>query len=174
MKSLIVVGIAMALTTAAWAQATNKATAGNADEKFVMNTAKGGMAEVELGKLAVTKASKDEVKKFGQMMVDDHSKASDELKAVAQQKNISWPTEIDVKEKALRDRLSKLSGEAFDRAYMDAMVNGHRKVANEFKVEVRAGKDADVKAWAGKTLPTVEAHLKHAEELNRTVSTATH
>jgi putative membrane protein len=173
MKKLILVGFAMALTASAWAQdKTSSASKAGADETFVMNAAKGGMAEVELGKLAAEKGSSVDVRNFGQRMVDDHSKAGDELKAIAQRKNIAWPTDIDTKEKALHDRLSKLSGEAFDQAYMQAMLDGHRKVANEVRTESRTGKDPDVKAWATQTLPTVEEHLRQAEVITKPVGTS--
>jgi putative membrane protein len=143
-----------------------------ADDTFVTKAAKGGMAEVELGKLAADKASSDTVKKFGQRMVDDHGKANDELKTLAQSKNITLPSEIGPGEKALRDRLMKLSGPAFDRAYMKAMVDDHVKDVNEFRMESKSGKDADVKAWAAKTLPTLEEHLKMARDTNGTVGTS--
>lgn len=166
----IVVGTVV-LMSAGFASAQTPAKT-NPDQKFVMDAAKGGMAEVELGKLATEKASSAEVKSFGQRMVDDHTKASDELKTLAQSKNITLPTEIDAKEKALRDRLAKLSGEAFDRAYMTAMLDDHRKDANEFRMESRAGKDPEVKAWAAKTLPTLQEHLKMAQDANKTVGTS--
>jgi putative membrane protein len=143
-----------------------------ADDAFVTKAVKGGMAEVELGKLAAEKGMAAEVKKFGQRMADDHSKAGDELKTLAQHKNITVPTEIDAKDKALRDRLIKLSGPAFDRAYMQAMVADHVKDVNEFKMESRSGADPDVKAWAAKTLPTLEDHLKMAREANGAVATS--
>ena len=143
-----------------------------ADEAWVMKVAKGGMAEVELGKLAAEKASTDAVKKFGQRMVDDHSKANDELKKLAQGKNITLPAEIGPEEKALRDRLVKLSGPAFDQAYMKAMVSDHVKDVNEFRIESKSGKDPDVKAWAGKTLPTLEEHLKMARDASGAVGTS--
>jgi putative membrane protein len=143
-----------------------------ADETWVMKVAKGGMAEVELGKLAADKASNDAVKKFGQRMVADHSKANDELKALAQKKNITLPSDIDPQDKALRDRLIKLSGPAFDQAYMKAMVSDHVKDINEFRIEGRSGKDSEIKEWATKTLPTLEEHLKMAREANGTVGTS--
>ena len=151
---------------------TEKATmdkASSADHAFVMKALKGGMAEVELGQLAADKGSTDEVKKFGQRMVTDHSKAGDELKALAQQKNITVPSEIDAKDKATHDRLAKLSGAAFDRAYMQNMLADHRIDVNEFKKESTSGKDPDVKAWAAKTLPTLEEHLKLAQDANKSV-----
>jgi putative membrane protein len=143
-----------------------------ADDAWVAKVAKGGMAEVELGKLATQKASADSVKQFGQRMVDDHSKANDELKTLAASKKITVPAEMGPKEKALRDRLSKMSGAAFDRAYMKAMVADHVEDVNAFKMESKSGKDPEIKAWAAKTLPTLEEHLKMARDDNRTVGTS--
>jgi putative membrane protein len=143
-----------------------------ADQSFVTKAAKGGMAEVELGKLAVEKATDAEVKQFGQRMIDDHTKAGDELKALAEKKNITLPTAPDAKDEAVQSRLGKLSGEAFDRAYMQAMVSDHRADVKEFQAEAKSGKDPDVKEWAAKTLPTLEAHLKQAEDANKVVGTS--
>jgi putative membrane protein len=143
-----------------------------ADQAFVTKAAQGGMAEVELGKLAQQKASSPEVKNFAQRMVDDHSKANDELKSIAEKKNITIPTAIDSKDKAEYNRLSKLSGTAFDRAYMDAMLKDHRTDVSEFQYEARAGQDADVRGFASKTLPTLQEHLKQAESTNSAVATS--
>jgi putative membrane protein len=142
---------------------------GVGDHAWVTKVAEGGMAEVDLGKLAAEKASSDEVKKFGQRMVDDHSKANDELKSLAQKKNITLPSDLDAKHKAEHDRLAKLSGAAFDRAYMRSMLADHRKDVAEFRTEANSGKDPDVKAFAAKTLPTLEDHLKTAEQTSKTV-----
>jgi putative membrane protein len=142
------------------------------DEHFVMTVAKDGMAEVELGKVAADKASSGDVKKFAQRMVDDHSKANDDLKTLAQNKSITLPASVDATQKATMDRLSKLSGEAFDRAYMQEMLKDHRKAVDAFRMESKSGKDADVKAWAAKTLPTLEEHLKMAQDANRAVGTS--
>jgi len=136
---------------------------------FVKKAAQGGMAEVELGKLAADKATNADVKKFGQRMVDDHGKANDELKSIASSKNITLPTDLTAKDKTLRDRLSKLSGEAFDRAYMQAMLSDHRMDVNEFKHESTSGKDSEVKEFAAKTLPTLEDHLKQAQSTQKEV-----
>jgi putative membrane protein len=136
-----------------------------ADKSFVMEAARGGMAEVELGKLATEKASNADVKQFGQRMVDDHGKANDELKALASQKSLTIPAELDAKHKATQTRLSKLSGDAFDKAYMAEMVADHNKDVAAFTRESQNGKDADVKAWAGKTLPTLQDHQKSAKEI---------
>jgi putative membrane protein len=137
------------------------------DSAFAMKAGQANFAEVELGKLALQKSMSDDVKKFAQQMVDDHSKALDELKDVAGKKNITLPSALDADHKKLSDRLSKLSGAAFDREYMAAMVDGHRKVATDVRKESQTGSDPDLKAWAAKTLPTVEEHLKHAETVNR-------
>jgi len=144
----------------------------SADQVFVMKAARGGMAEVQLGQLAVEKASSDEVKKFGQRMVTDHGKANDELKSLAQQKNVTLPTDVDAKDKATHDRLAKMSGAEFDRAYMRSMLSDHRTDVNEFKKESTSGKDPEVKAWAAKTLPTLEEHLRMAEDANKVVGTS--
>jgi putative membrane protein len=157
--------------TATAKQPASTAKAGS-DQHFLMEAAKGGMAEVELGKLASEKASSDQVKQFGKRMVDDHGKANDELKSLAQSKNITLPTSVDAKDKAFADRLSKMSGDQFDRAYMQHMLADHRKDVNAFRTESQSGKDPEVKAWAAKTLPTLEEHLKQAQDTNKAVGTS--
>jgi putative membrane protein len=139
------------------------------DHTFVTKAAQGGMAEVKLGTLATQKADNADVKAFGQQMVDDHSKANDELKQLASKKGITLPTDIDSKDQATYDRLSKLSGAEFDRAYMNDMVSDHRKDVSEFRHESQSGSDPDVKAWAAKTLPTLEHHLQMAESTDAKV-----
>ena len=150
----------------------DKGTLASGDRKFVMESLKHGMAEVELGKLASEKASNDAVKKFGQRMADDHGKAGDELKKIAQDKGLTAPTEMDGKHKRLHDRPSKMSGADFDRAYMDEMVKDHRNDVKEFQREARNAKDPDVKSFASKTLPTLQDHLKQAEGLRGDVRSA--
>ncbi len=146
-----------------------KAAQGGSDAVFVRQAAEGGLAEVELGKLATQKATSDDVKKFGQRMVDDHSKANDQLKDVASKKNITLPADLSAKDKATRSRLEKLSGAAFDRAYMADMVRDHTKDVAEFQREAKSGKDADVKGFASATLPTLESHLQEAKSVDATV-----
>jgi putative membrane protein len=134
------------------------------DKMFMKKAAEGGLAEVELGKLAAEKGSNDAVKQFGQKMVDDHSKANDELKSLAEQKGVTLPTKPDAQSLAFKARLEKLSGAQFDKAYMEHMVRDHTKDVAEFKREAEYGKDLDVKAWAAKTQPTLEGHLSTAKE----------
>jgi putative membrane protein len=139
------------------------------DNTFVMKAAQGGMAEVELGKLAESHAASDKVKEFGRRMVTDHSKANDELKSIASSKGVTLPGSIAAKDQATMDRLSKLNGAAFDKAYMADMVKDHRTDVAEFRKEANGGQDADVKAFAQKTLPTLEEHLKMAEDTDSQV-----
>ena len=133
------------------------------DRKFLEKAAQGGIAEVELGKLATQKAQSDDVKKFGQKMVDDHSKANDQLKQLASQKGVTLPTTMDRSSQKEYDRLSKLSGSDFDQEYMKHMVSDHKKDVSEFKSEASKAKDADLKQWAQTTLPVLEEHLKLAQ-----------
>jgi putative membrane protein len=176
MNRIMITGAAMLMLSAAPAFAQAKkapARAGaGSDQAFVMDAAKGGMAEVELGKLAVEKASNADVKKFGQRMVDDHSKANDELKMVVSTKNITLPSGPNATQKATYDRLSKLSGAQFDAAYMRDMVNDHVKDVAAFRREAQGGKDSDIKAFAAKTLPTLEDHLKMARMTDQQVVSA--
>ncbi len=115
----------------------------SADQHFAMEAAQGGMAEVQLGNLAKDHASSDAVKQFGQKMVNDHSKANDQLKSIASQSGITLPTDIGAKNQAEVDRLSKLNGVAFDHAYMQLMVKDHKKDVADFQKEANSGKDAN-------------------------------
>jgi putative membrane protein len=162
--------ICLTLAPAGQAQTANRMAAG--DNTFVMKAAEGGMAEVELGNLAKSKASNSDVKSFGEQMVTDHTKANDELKEIAGKKGITLPTSLNAKDQALHDRLSKLEGADFDREFMKAMVSDHRTDVNEFKRESLHGSDADIKAFAAKTLPTLESHLKMAESADAKVKGA--
>ena len=142
------------------------------DKKFVREAAEGGLAEVELGQLAAEKASSEEVKKFGQRMVDDHSKANDQLKQIASSKGVTVPDKVSAKDKMLKERLSKLSGPSFDKAYMQDMVKDHKKDVAEFKRESMSAKDNDVKDFAAKTLPTLKEHLQQAEGIAPSAKTS--
>jgi putative membrane protein len=146
---------------------------GASDQQFVTKAAQGGMAEVALGQLAASKGTNDAVKQFGQKMADDHGKANDELKSIAQQKGITLPTDLNAKDKAEQARLEKLSGAEFDKAYMSHMVKDHKKDVAEFQKESSSGKDSDVKQWAGKTLPTLQSHLQMAQDTASKVGAST-
>jgi putative membrane protein len=137
----------------------------SADQKFVDKAAQGGLAEVQLGELAQQKSQDPKVKEFAQRMVTDHGKANDQLKSVASEKGITLPTDLDAKDKAEKDKLSKLSGEQFDKAYMNYMVKDHTKDVSEFQKESQSAKDPDVKSFASTVLPTIEDHLKQAKTI---------
>ncbi len=176
MKNALLVGTVMLAMSAAPAFARSKSGKTTAktttDQTFVKKAAEGGLAEVQLADLAKQKASNPEVKQFADRMATDHGKANDELKSLAQTKNSTLPSDLSAKDKALRDRLSKLSGEQFDRAYMQAMVKDHTHDVNEFRHESQAAKDPDVKAFAAKTLPTLEQHLQLAQQDAKAVGTS--
>jgi putative membrane protein len=169
--------IAAAQTTqpkAAGQPATHGAASAKApDQVFAHKAAAGGMAEVEMGQLASKNAESPDVKQFGERMVTDHSKANDELKQLAEKQQITLPTTLDPKHKALHDRLAKLNGAAFDKAYMSAMVKDHQEDVAAFQRESKAGKNDELKAWASKTLPTLEEHLKLAKETASKVGATT-
>jgi putative membrane protein len=138
------------------------------DKKFAKEAALGGLTEVELGKLAAQKASSDAVKQFGQKMVDDHSKANDELKQIASRDNLNLPTELDKKHQSMVDKMSALSGPAFDKAYVKNMVKDHEQDVKEFQEEAENGTDPNVKQFASKTLPVLQEHLSSIKEISKT------
>ena len=146
--------------------------AASADGAFMKTAGMDGMAEVEHGKLAAQNAASNEVKQFGQRMVDDHGKANDELKSLASQKNVTLATELDAKHKAMQAKLSKLNDAAFDSTYMAHMVTAHKEAVALFQREAKAGKDAETKAFAAKTLPALQEHLKMAQDISARLKTA--
>ncbi len=136
-----------------------------ADQTFIKEAAQGGMAEVELGQLAVQKALNEDVRKFGQRMVDDHGKANDKLKSLAASEGVKLPQTLDAKDKATKLRLSKLSGDQFDKAYMKDMVRDHNADIAAFQRESTSGTSTEVKEFASHTLPTLQDHLKEAQSI---------
>jgi putative membrane protein len=138
----------------------------SSDTKFLTNAAHGNMAEVEMGRLASERGGSDTVKQFGQRMVADHGKANDELKQLAQQKGLALPTDVDSKDRKAMDKLSKLSGAEFDKAYAKDMVRDHDKDVKEFQREAKKAHDADVRSWAAKTLPVLEEHQQQARQMS--------
>ena len=158
---------------AAKANTTSASRPSIADTHFAKEAAQGGMAEVKLGQLAQDKGASDSVKNFGKRMMDDHSKAGDKLKDVASKENITLPTDISAKDQATYDRLSKLNGAAFDRAYAKDMVKDHQADVAAFQKEANGGKTNSLKSFASDTLPTLQDHLKEAKEMMKTVSGST-
>ena len=146
------------------AMVPNPALAQNADQDFAMKAANGGKMEVELGRLAAKKGRHAAVKSFGRRMVTDHTVAGNKLKAIARRKSITLPQTLDADAKAKVDQLAPLNGAAFDRAYMDMMVMDHEEDVTLFEAEATSGSDAQLKAFAAATLPTLKRHLSMAKQ----------
>lgn len=135
------------------------------DRDFVMDTAMSGLMEVEVGRLAAQQGSSDAVKQFGQRMVDDHTQANTELTTLATSKGITLPTALDDKHREQVTKLSAMSGADFDRAFAKMMLKDHEKAVSDFEKQSTRGSDADLKAFASKTLPTLQEHLTMARAL---------
>lgn len=129
-----------------------------------MKAAEGGIAEVELGKLAQEKAQNEQVKSFASRMVKDHGSANDKLKQIASKDGIQLPTEMDKSSQKMHDKLSKLSGAQFDQEYMKHMVSDHEKDVKEFQQEAQKARSDDLKQFASDTLPTLREHLTLAQQ----------
>jgi len=141
----------------------NRSAIGAPDEKFIMEAAKGGHHEVEMGRIGIEKATNPSVKEFAQKIVDDHTKANSELEFLAQQKGVTLPSS-NAKDSSV-NKLSKASGANFDREFMNKMVADHQKDIAAFEKEANSGSDPEVKNWASKTLPTLRSHLDQAKSI---------
>lgn len=182
LKKMFFLGaIAMTFTMSVFAQNTNTNTTGtndtmkmsgkkNPDSKFMMTLAMGNMNEITLSQTAVSKSTNEEVKTYAQKMIDDHTVAGDELKALAASKNVTLPMEADSKHKAMNTKLEGMTGSAFDMEYMKAMVKDHEKTVALLQKESTSGKDEEAKAFAAKLLPTVQGHLDMARTMMTTMS----
>lgn len=138
-----------------------------ADGKFMMMAAQGGMAEVEAARVALTRSSNDAVKQFAQHMIDDHTQNNTELMQVAAGKGVTLPAGPDAKHQAMMTKMQSLTGDAFDREYIkNSGVKDHEAMQKLMQKEIDGGKDADAKAYASKTLPAVQEHLRMARELS--------
>jgi putative membrane protein len=132
--------------------------------KFATNAAQGGLAEVEMGRLATQRAGEASVREFGARMVADHSRANAELKSIAAKKGIQLPADMSSEQKSEMEKLSKMSGAEFDKEYMSAMLKDHETDVKDFETQSKEGNDAEIKAFAGKTLPTLQQHLQMAQQ----------
>lgn len=135
------------------------------DAKFAVDAANGGMTEIELSKLATTKATNADVKKFADMMIMDHTAAGEQLKAIAKTKNITLPDSVNADSKKAIADLSKKSGVDFDKAYVDKMVSDHKSTVDMFESASKNLKDPDLKAFVDKTLPTIKGHLDNIQKI---------
>lgn len=144
----------------------------SADTAFAMKAAQAGTAEVQLGQLAAQKAGHPDVKAFGQQMVDDHTKANDNLKSVAQRENMTLPSSLNGKDQAEYTKLQGLSGADFDREYVRDMVKDHEEDVKEFQREANNGKDPQIKSFASQTLPILQEHLSKIKSIEASLSGA--
>jgi putative membrane protein len=143
-----------------------------ATDEFLKNVSRDNRAEIDLGQLAQTKASNAEVKAYGRMLVTDHTKANTEATSIARTKNVTLPADLSPEQKSLKTRLSDLTGANFDQQFMAAMVQDHQKAVAAFE-KASSSSDAQVKAFAQKTLPTLRHHLEEAQRLSKAVGGAT-
>jgi len=142
------------------------------DIEFATDAAEGGLKEVQLGELAQQQAESEEVRQFGQRMVEDHGKANEQLKQIAQQKGIELPQEPPEDVKQLYDELQQKSGRDFDQAYMDEMVSDHEEDVETFQQYAETGQDPDLTSFAEETLPVLQEHLELAEQTQKQISAA--
>ena len=172
----LTLGLALILACGVNAQQAQKNQADNrardkddlsnvSDQDFVLRVAMGNMAEVELGRLALKQTKNADLRKFAQRLVDDHSKANQELAKIASSKGIALPRQVGKEQRETATKLAKMRGADFDRAFATDMVEDHKKDIALFEHEAKNGKDKAIKAWAEKTLPTLKEHLKMAQDL---------
>ncbi|MFD2572180.1 DUF4142 domain-containing protein [Spirosoma soli] len=134
---------------------------------FAVKAANGGLLEMELGRLAREKAQSNDVKEFAAMMLADHAKANDELKSIAATKNITLPTTLGKEGQEHVDELAKLSGAEFDKKYVDLMVEDHEEDVKLFQEAAKSDDDPALKAYAAKTLPTLQKHLERITTIDK-------
>jgi putative membrane protein len=133
--------------------------------KFAVEATNGSMMEVAMGKLAQEKGTNERVKAFGTMMVNDHSKAEQEIKDLSAKKSITLPADLSDDTKKHMDDLSKKSGKDFDKSYIDMMVDDHEEDVKAFEKASNDVSDEEIKTWARNTLPTLQAHLDSAKAI---------
>lgn len=142
------------------------------DAAFAIKAAQGGLAEVKMGRLAAEKGSSADVKAFGQQMVDDHGKANEQLRSAAESQGMTLPSDVNGKQQAMYDRLSKLSGAEFDSAYVKGMMMDHQEDVKDFTKESQAGTDEKIKSFASQTLPVIQGHLDKLKAIQPQLSSS--
>jgi len=169
LKFVFVLGIASALPSILFAAGQeNSGKANGKDAAFIKKAADGGMAEVELGRVATQNGQRDDVKQFGKQMVSDHGRANDNLKSVASKLNVTVPDKLSTKHQTKLDKLSKTSGAAFDSAYITEMVADHEKDIAEFEKARSEVSNEDLKKFIDETIPVMKEHLEMAKKMKTT------
>jgi putative membrane protein len=170
MKGLTIISIvAAALAALTGPAAAQVQVVSDQDREFVNKAATGNLAEIELGRVAAQRAARPSVRSFGERMVTDHGRSNAELTSLARSKGIEVPTALEPSQQAVRDRLSALSGNDFDRAYMSEMVRDHTEDIALFERAAEISTDPDLKAWAAQSLPMLREHLALARQVNSEV-----
>jgi putative membrane protein len=185
----IALGMTLTLPALAWAQSQRSAPSPSpstvaehaiegqpsaGDRQFLDEIAIGGMQEVELGKMALQKAGSDSVRAFAQRMVDDHNQTREQLQSIAEAKGLSLPTGLDARHQKDVDRLQKLSGADFDRAYMKLVLDAHQKDIRQFRKQAEQGSDSDIRSFVISALPKLHDHLALARDAARTAKLIEH
>ena len=137
------------------------------DSEFLVDIAEVNLAEIEIGKLAQTKSTNPEVKKFGKMLVDEHTKSASEVSALAKAKNFTLPTSLTEDGQEEYKKLNEKSGLDFDKKFVDMMIDGHEKAIDKLQKATKDAKDEDVKLWASNNIAPLTAHLEHAKLLKQ-------
>ena len=135
-------------------------------DAFLQKAAQGNITEIQAGELAQNKATTDAVKRFGAMMVEQHTTARDKVEALAKRKNVQIPAAPSQEQKATLDKLQAAEGPRFDQTYVAEMVKSHERTLAMLKSEISSGRDPDTKALAQEILPTVQSHLREAYRLS--------
>ncbi|CAO3440176.1 DUF4142 domain-containing protein [Azospirillum endophyticum] len=164
--------LSLAQTPAPAKTATEKGQLAQQDMTFAQKAAISDMFEIQAGKLAQDQAREQGVKQFGSQMVSDHTKTSEAMKAMAQQKSMTLPTKLDSEHQQKLDKLRGLKGDQFDSAYLQGQTDAHQTAVTLFRQQAENGKDADLKRFAEQTLPTLEQHLRHVRDLRPGVASA--
>jgi putative membrane protein len=167
--------LSLSLACAAFAQTRAPSLVANAtDSMFMTHAAADGIAEVQMGQLALDKSSDGAVKQLARRIVDDHTKANEALRVLAQAKQVTLPSAPSADAAKMADGMKKMEGTKFDQAWADAMVKGHQQAVALFTTESGRTQDADLKKFSSSTLPTLKGHLDTSRELqdHLTVSSA--
>lgn len=137
------------------------------DSEFLVDATEINLEEIAIGQLAQQKSTNPEIKKFGKMLVDDHTKLSGEVKTVAESRNISLPTSITEDGQEQYNKLNEKSGLDFDKKFVDMMIDGHEKAIDKFTKASKNSNDEEIKTWASNNIASLTAHLQHAKMLKQ-------
>ncbi|WOH48230.1 DUF4142 domain-containing protein [Bradyrhizobium sp. sBnM-33] len=164
MKQLILAAALVALALPAYSQSSqNQSTS---TQRFVEKAAISDMFEIQSSQLAMEKSNNNEIKQFARMMVNDHTKASEELKSIAQKvQGVQLPTKMDADHQSKLDQLRSAAAAQFDQRYRSDQIQGHEAAVSLFDQYAKTGENAELKSWAQKTLQQLRTHLQHAQAL---------